>query len=231
MSGVLSYNAGKDEFMGGCLIFLQLYYFDVVGDEHTGIKKNMTPIMAWGDSQATELVARLEEEGHLKSPTMMRTRPNEFAECGTFKDSDRQYIRAADRKGEHNDGFDDNNKVGNVNSRLDKLEETVNVMQPVWAEFRKGAEAFERSVANFKGDVVHLMVAEILRHVNSATKTPIGHMDKAVQYPEYEGIENAFHSQDIEGNNCMEGGYNDTASRRFGKDNTIKSSTMQRKVM
>ncbi|KAK9922233.1 hypothetical protein M0R45_030708 [Rubus argutus] len=227
MSGVLSYNSGKDEFMGGCIIFLQLYYFDVVGDRHPGVKKNVTPIMAWGDSQATELVARLEEEGHLKSPTMIRTRANEHAECGTLKDGDRQYIGATARKGVHNDGFDDNNKVGNVNSRLDKLEEGINVIQPFLVEFRKRADSFEGLVANFKGEVVHLMVAEILRHVNPATKTPIGHMDKVVQYPEYEGTKNPINSQDIEDINCVEGGYNDIASQLFGMETTIKSSTTQ----
>ncbi|KAK9911696.1 hypothetical protein M0R45_035591 [Rubus argutus] len=62
--------------MDGCLLFLQLFYFDVISHGDTIVNKCLSPVVAWGDEEIRKLFKYVNENGGVHSTTMLVVKPH-----------------------------------------------------------------------------------------------------------------------------------------------------------
>ncbi|PRQ23916.1 hypothetical protein RchiOBHm_Chr6g0266671 [Rosa chinensis] len=53
--------------IGGCVLFLKLFYFDLVVHGRTFVNRSLTPIVAWGEKEETKLVEWIGQNGGFNS--------------------------------------------------------------------------------------------------------------------------------------------------------------------
>lgn len=57
------YQTKKTDHVGGCLVFLQLFYLSVVGERMFIIPKSVPPVMTWGSKESNMIYERVAEKG------------------------------------------------------------------------------------------------------------------------------------------------------------------------
>ncbi|KAL6219392.1 hypothetical protein ACLB2K_007151 [Fragaria x ananassa] len=57
------YQNNKPGHVGGCLVFLQLFYLSVIGEKMFIIPKSVPPVMTWGRKESNMIYERVEEKG------------------------------------------------------------------------------------------------------------------------------------------------------------------------
>ncbi|KAL6186360.1 hypothetical protein ACLB2K_042480 [Fragaria x ananassa] len=57
------YQNNKPDHVGGCLVFLQLFYLSVIGEKMFIIPKSVPPVMTWGRKESNMIYERVEEKG------------------------------------------------------------------------------------------------------------------------------------------------------------------------
>ncbi|KAK9929408.1 hypothetical protein M0R45_026510 [Rubus argutus] len=76
VEGVKSFKLRGSGFMDGCLLFLQLFYFDVISHRDTIVNKCLSPVVAWGDEEIRKLFKYVNEIGGVHSTTVLVVKPH-----------------------------------------------------------------------------------------------------------------------------------------------------------
>ena len=76
VEGVKSFKLRDSGFMDGCLLFLQLFYFDVISHGDMIVNKCLSPVVAWGDEEIHKLFKYVNENGGVHSTTVLVVKPH-----------------------------------------------------------------------------------------------------------------------------------------------------------
>ncbi|KAL6205227.1 hypothetical protein ACLB2K_022489 [Fragaria x ananassa] len=66
---------GRQIYINGCVLFLQLFYFDCVVAPNHYVDRSMYPVEAWGDTQADKVMAYTKSKGGLMSAQIEACKP------------------------------------------------------------------------------------------------------------------------------------------------------------
>lgn len=67
VEGLSSFKRKNTNSVSGCVLFLKLFYFDLVVHGRTFVNRSLTPIVAWGNKEENMLVEWIEENGGFNS--------------------------------------------------------------------------------------------------------------------------------------------------------------------
>lgn len=68
LEGLRSYKNDSSDYLAGCILFLQLFYYDIIPYSSVVINKRVIPIVCWGNLEGKKLLGWVEEHGGLDSP-------------------------------------------------------------------------------------------------------------------------------------------------------------------
>lgn len=54
--GITVFQKNRCGYMSGCLIFMQLYYFDIISHRINDVDKFAVPVVAWGKREVNKLI-------------------------------------------------------------------------------------------------------------------------------------------------------------------------------
>ncbi|KAM5585243.1 hypothetical protein ABKV19_004568 [Rosa sericea] len=63
VDGVLSYQKDRSGYMSGCMLFLQLFYFDCVGYSASMVSKSVHPVVAWTNKRCRSMIEWISAQG------------------------------------------------------------------------------------------------------------------------------------------------------------------------
>lgn len=129
MEGIRGFQKKKEGYIGGSVLFMQLFYCDLVAQRLNSIEKCMLPIVAWGNKKTKRLVKWIVKHWGLNCSLLFDY--NEF--CYKYK------------------GSEDINVSPNMDKKsMDKIEamrsEVRNVIRETVDEFKKPVEAIKQNM-------------------------------------------------------------------------------------
>lgn len=67
VEGLSTFKKKNTSCISGCVLFLKLFYFDLVVHGRTFVNRSLTPIVAWGEKEEVKLAEWIEENGGFNS--------------------------------------------------------------------------------------------------------------------------------------------------------------------
>lgn len=74
VEGISMFQRTRHTYIGGCLVFLQLFYLDVVAYSLCIVQKSVPPVLTWGMNEAKMVYDRVEESGGFQSESIYVTK-------------------------------------------------------------------------------------------------------------------------------------------------------------
>lgn len=177
-----------------CMLFLQLYYFDAVGNSLGWVDKGTTPIMFWANDNVGHLMGWIARE--VGSTTMQKWLESEPINCGTNNCLDN-----GGNKGRKYDRVEE--QLKNVISELEvvktemrELYLRVSRIVPLIEQLSDVAERVSQEMSAFNGRAIKTMVGEMLKHIK-----PITHENPNLIVPEMAPTEAKSNSAHFNGEN------------------------------
>lgn len=165
LSGVLTFKSNNSGSLSGCMIFLQLFYFETVGGSSGWVDRMLTPLLSWGDAEVRELVAWVEQRGGIRSSNASVWAISIGSKKRLTPPTDVSQLESQSGLAY----FD----MCSLRSDLDALarefvplQQSVVKMEPTVAELIITADRIERSISTFPEVSIRLIVVEVLKHLN-----------------------------------------------------------------
>lgn len=70
IKGISMFKRTRHPLIGGCMVFLQLFYLDVVAYSLCIVQKGVPPVLTWGINEAKMVYDRVEESGGFQSESI-----------------------------------------------------------------------------------------------------------------------------------------------------------------
>lgn len=139
--------------MSGCLIFLQLYYFDVISHGVNVVDKFAVPVVAWGKREVNKLIGWIKENGG-------------FGSMAIYASKDFSH---------KSDGIDQGNNA--VCWKDEIAAEITFVKGDIRTLLQEALSEFQRSMEEVKATTMNSLVAEVLNSVRSLKEPNAGPMN------------------------------------------------------
>lgn len=175
LEGISLFQRTRQPYMGGCLVFLQLFYLDAVAYSLCIVPKSAPPVMTWGIKEAKRLYDRVEELGGFHCENIYVTK--RFSGARTEAPSGSIDVSTGMKTNVHDDLTQVKADVCGVESNLTILSSTVGTMQPdiVWLKGAIGA--LEKAVEDLASQGVGSIVSGVMtRLFSSDSIVRSGHM-------------------------------------------------------
>jgi hypothetical protein len=156
IEGLKAFKNNVSDYLTGCIIFLQLFYVDVVGHSTILVDKGAVPVVAWGNWEVKRLIERVERNGGFDSLTVFVSKQITAKMGGKSP----EYALHPNLDIHKMDGFRVDLEA--VKMELAYLSCTVAHMEAELSSLRKKVGLIEKSFANFKDEIVRLVVAKVL---------------------------------------------------------------------
>ncbi|KAL6223961.1 hypothetical protein ACLB2K_002818 [Fragaria x ananassa] len=160
------YQTKKTDHVGGCLVFLQLFYLSVVGERMFIIPKSVPSVMTWGSNESNMIYKRVAEKGGFNaSEGIWVTRRYSGVRSTEFSGS-RDYNTGL-KTNLVDDMFAMRSHISVAEEKVGVLETTVHRMGPDILNLRDAMTALYDSVVKLKARDVTCIVDDVLRAVES----------------------------------------------------------------
>lgn len=163
--GVLMFKSGRAAALSGCMLFLQVFYFDSVNKMYGWVDTNARPLCEWGDDQVFKLLKWVEDHGGVCSsnhevwvPTKVLRRTIHGPNATKREQTDKW-----DRGGEE---MVVEEQVEQLKMGFVKLEETVVVLMPEIATMKEAIERMTRLVSVQDGERIEHIVSQVVSRLN-----------------------------------------------------------------
>ncbi|KAL6203501.1 hypothetical protein ACLB2K_027201 [Fragaria x ananassa] len=160
------YQTKKTDHVGGCLVFLQLFYLSVVGERMFIIPKSVPPVMTWGSKESNMIYERVAEKGGFNaSEGICVTRRYSGVRSTEFSGS-RDYSTGL-KTNLVDDMFAMRSHISVAEEKVGVLETTVHRMGSDILNLRDAMTALYETVVKLKVRDVICIVDDVLRAVES----------------------------------------------------------------
>lgn len=165
LEGITMFQRTRQPYIGGCLVFLQLFYLDSVAYSLCIVPKSAPPVMTWGINEAKRLYDRVEELGGFHCDNIYVTKRfsgvRSDAPCGSIDVSTGLKTNFVD------DLTQVKADVCGVESNISILRSTVGTMQPdiVWLKAAIGT--LEKTLEELTSQGVGNLVAGVMTRLFS----------------------------------------------------------------
>ncbi|KAK9911239.1 hypothetical protein M0R45_035160 [Rubus argutus] len=85
LEGITAFQKNRCDYMSGCLIFLQLYYFDVISHGVNVVDKFAIPVVAWGKREVNKLIGWIKENCGFGSMAIHASKDFSYKSDGVYQ--------------------------------------------------------------------------------------------------------------------------------------------------
>lgn len=157
IEGLKAFKNNMSDYLTGCIIFLQLFYVDIVGHSTLLVDKGSVPVVAWGNWEVKRLIERVERNGGFDSLTVFVSE-QPMAKMGATGPS--KYALHPNPDIQKVDGFRVDLEA--VKMELPYLSCTIAHMEAGLSSLREKVGRIEKSLTDFKDEIVRLLDAKVL---------------------------------------------------------------------
>ncbi|KAL6178098.1 hypothetical protein ACLB2K_049617 [Fragaria x ananassa] len=172
MEEVKLYQNNKPDHIGGCLVFLQLFYLSVIGEKMFIIPKSVPSVMTWGRKESNMIYERVEDKwGFYKTDGIGVTKRYSGVRSTEFSGS-RDYNMGL-KTNMVDDMFEMRSHISAAKEKVGVLSDTVYRIGPDISNLREAMTLLHDSMVKLKaGDMIGLVDEE--EDVNAHILKPVG---------------------------------------------------------
>lgn len=164
VEGVSAFQSTRSGLAGGCLLFLQLFYLDVVG-KGGGIPRLRTPVREWGSKYADTLFEMVEENGGFKSDIVRVTKkPRKPRTCNSFSQVSGSVDGSTGIKvsvvGDLNEA---KSEVRCMKGDMELMQSSVGQLEPDMSRLRSAVMALENCLSELKSTGVGQLISHVVK--------------------------------------------------------------------
>lgn len=162
MDGVGAHRADEFDIMSGCILFLQLMYFDIVGEGCIYVDKSLPPLVAWGADEVKELQETVHILGGYKSINVPLKRTKRFDNVvrrGTTGDDVSSGVDKALRE----ELFGVKLKLSGVEKEMYSLTTTVGQMRPELSGVKRSVERLLKCVCDLQEGCAAILMESLAK--------------------------------------------------------------------
>lgn len=178
VEGISMFQRRRHTYIGGCLVFLQLFYLDVVAYSLCIVQKSVPPVLTWGTKEAKMVYDRVEESRGFQSESIYVTKRlsggrTELTTSGSVD------VSTGIRTNFWEDLTEVKSDVCAVKSEVDILRSSVREMKPDIMFLRTAISTLEESLGLLKSLGVGHLVSTVLKSVLAAdSNVPLERMQE-----------------------------------------------------
>ncbi|KAK9937611.1 hypothetical protein M0R45_014389 [Rubus argutus] len=151
----------------GCMIFLQLFYFETVGNSLSLVDRTITPLFGWGVDQVKRLLFWVDYRGGIIDSNVnvwpgRKESPQRFAKLSSDGKLEPHNIVRLEQELRNSKA-----ELEIVKAKLSVLEQTVAIMEPSVAELKTAVALIQRASPGFHGHPLDTIVVEATKRVTN----------------------------------------------------------------
>ncbi|KAK9943204.1 hypothetical protein M0R45_008820 [Rubus argutus] len=178
VEGISMFQRRRHTYIGGCLVFLQLFYLDVVAYSLCIVQKSVPPVLTWGTKEAKMVYDRVEENRGFQSESIYVTKR---LSGGRTESTTSGFVDVS--TGIRTNFWEDLTEVKSdvcaVKSEVDILRSSVREMKPDIMFLRTAISTLEESLGLLKSLGVGHLVSTMLKSVLAAdSNVPLERMQE-----------------------------------------------------
>ncbi|KAL6186359.1 hypothetical protein ACLB2K_042479 [Fragaria x ananassa] len=162
MEGVTSHQHSEEEYVSGSVVFLQLLYLDIVGEEFNLVERRLPPITAWYPSVMNDVIATVKHHGGFDCPLVLISRAARQNRLNDFVNRDNT-VGIGINRSVHEDLYESL-------IRMDGIEKRIGDMTDMYAGYRPDLDEIKRLVLTLV-DIIHSMQEDVVQRVLEKGRT------------------------------------------------------------
>lgn len=200
--------------IAGSLVFLQLYYFEVVGGKMGCVDRTITPLLGWGMEEARHLIYWVEQRGgvHDSNANVWAADNQNPLLLGIVGKTENFNSNNGENVGQ--DIYAKKEDLEVVQRGVNRLEQTIGVIEPGFAEMTTTMGRFERLLLNYiNGDVFERIVTDVMRRVREENAVKSQQPSQSTQSPHSNGNNNP---------SCAQTGFDGLTDTKASEDSSLR---------
>lgn len=169
VEGVKSFKLRGSGFMDGCLLFLQLFYFDVISHGDTIVNKSLSHVVvAWGDEEARKLFKYVSENGGVHSTTLLVVKPH----VDTKHLHQKYYEVCEDEAITKADVIDLKANMSSFTVRIDQMDGSMEQQMIKMNNMQESISRMEHTIINLETKLLDSLVEKVSKSLASKGEIP-----------------------------------------------------------